>query len=486
MTEQLSTYTVSTLTGAAEVPEVLGAFTVNADVKEDEFNFTTIQAAVNAIPAGSVLYITTGVYTEDVTWNKKLSVIGLGGDNFHFKTTAELTPDITISGENTISAAVRFYGIYFKRNTVGQVTIKFSTWPLTESGDTATYFTRCGIYTESDADYAITNTVDYGSSAEFGRELHLYDCQFIEAVTRSLAISVSKNNQVVCDNTEGFGLITMADRAVLTCTSKSWSGQIDGTALRLGSKGRPFIGNPEIGSTTISTISDAHNAFLLVGDELAGSGIVPHTKIVTLNNEGGDNNSIIIDTPALESFIDASIPLRSIPLNNTETSITATTTNGNAILTGISNLDHVLLTVGDVMTGTGVYLGSRITAVGNEGGDANTVTLDTAAVASGTVAVTPTAARKSVNLFRMTLTNTDVTNALIRLNDDNWLTAYNCEFNQVSLLAQNSVIEINSSNTSNKGRLLYDSLRFSGINIVKIHMGSTSIASLASTFNESM
>jgi hypothetical protein len=474
MTEQLSTFTIPVPSG---VPEVLGAFTVNANVKENEFNFTTIQAAITAIPVGSVLYITNGVYIENVTWNKKMSVIGLGGDNFHFGTTAGITPDVTISGENTISAAVRFYGVYFKRNSVGQVAIKFSTWPLTESGDTSTYFTRCGIYTESEVDYAITNIVDYGSSAEFGRELHLYDCYFIEAVTRSLAISVSKNNQVVCKNTEGFGLITMADRAVFTSTSKSWNGQIDGTGLRYGSKGLAFIGNPAVGSTTITTITDAHNALLTVGDELAGSGIIPHTKIVTLNNEGGDNNSIVIDTPAIVSYINASLPLQSIPATDTPASITVTT-NTSTTLTGISNLERVLLTVGDVITGTGIAVGSRITVIGNEGGDANTATLDLTATATATVAATPTTVRKPLNLFNMILTNTDDTNALIRLNDDNWLTAHNCEFNQVLPLAQASVIELNSANVHNTARLLYDNLRFGGINNVKINGGIAGIAAV--------
>jgi hypothetical protein len=307
--------------------------------------------------------------------------------------------------------------------------------------------------------------------------LHLYDCYFIEAVTRSLAISVSKNNQVVCKNTEGFGLITMADRAVFTSTSKSWNGQIDGTGLRYGSKGLAFIGNPALGSTTITTITDAHNALLTVGDELAGSGIIPHTKIVTLNNEGGDNNSIVIDTPAIVSYINASLPLQSIPATDTPASITVTT-NTSTTLTGISNLERVLLTVGDVITGTGIAVGSRITVIGNEGGDANTATLDLTATATATVAATPTTVRKPLNLFNMILTNTDDTNALIRLNDDNWLTAHNCEFNQVLPLAQASVIELNSANVHNTARLLYDNLRFGGINNVKINGGIAGIAAV--------
>jgi hypothetical protein len=475
MSEKLSTYTPLEIV-VPELPDQLGAYTVNAEVDEDGKNYTTIQAAVNAIPTNSVLYITNGYYAENITWNKKLSVIGLGGDNFQFIYPAALTPDVVISGEQTIGASVRFYSIYFKRETVGQTSIKSGAWLTNNTGDANAYFTRCGFYTESIDDYSITNTFDYTSDSRFNnRVFQFHDCYFNESgdVATVLAIILSKYNQIICINTRGFGEITINDKATIVITNGTWNGIIDGTNLQSGAKGFTFTADTA-DSTILSNISDFDNARLTVGDTLTGSGIIENTKIVTINSEGTNANTVVIDTETNNT--EAGVIIQSISITNNIFGVSVVLTDAIPdTLTGISDVDIELFKTGDVVTGTYITLGSTVVDVIKIEGN-NAVVIDSGLIQNDTINVIPTSVRGAVFMYNVITYSTDQTVPFIKLNDDNWVTVYNCEFNKQ--LNGVAVIELNSGGVSTTARLRYSNCRFNGQNLINRNGGAASINSI--------
>jgi hypothetical protein len=105
------------------------------------------------------------------------------------------------------------------------------------------------------------------------------------------------------------------------------------------------------------------------------------------------NNVIYIDAQGGKDSITASrgsinYPYRTIDtvLNNTvNTGTISCNTNTNTTLSGISDADNAYLEVGQYISGTGIPAETIITAKGNEGSDANTVTISKAATASAAI-----------------------------------------------------------------------------------------------------
>ena len=114
----------------------------------------------------------------------------------------------------------------------------------------------------------------------------------------------------------------------------------------------------------------------------SGGGAILQANLIYVDSENGVDSTGRgdINTPYLTPEYALS--------DTTNTGTVTVTTATSTILSAISDLDNDNLVVGQYITGTGIPFGTIITAKGNEGGDANTVTLSKATTASATITAT--------------------------------------------------------------------------------------------------
>jgi hypothetical protein len=168
------------------------------------------------------------------------------------------------------------------------------------------------------------------------------------AVLGGQGITGSANNTVYVPNLVTTGSLTVANEYTLPT--------VDGTSSQV-------LTTDGAGNTSWSTVDTS----------------IPQSSIIYVDSENG------VDSTGRgninEPYLTPEYALADITNTGTVTANTAT----NTTLSAISDVDNASLEIGMYISGTGIPFGTIIVAKGNEGGDANTVTLSksTTATASG-------------------------------------------------------------------------------------------------------
>ena len=108
----------------------------------------------------------------------------------------------------------------------------------------------------------------------------------------------------------------------------------------------------------------------------SGGGAILKANLIYVDSENGVNSTGRGDIN--EPYLTPEYALSDISNTGTITG----DTNSSVTLTNISDVDNALLEVGMQVSGTGIGYSTIITAKGNEGGDANTITLSKTATSS--------------------------------------------------------------------------------------------------------
>ncbi len=381
----------------------LNVFTVNINIPVFGSNHHTIQAAINAsaTPGGltpQVILIAPGIYTEDLTVDRHVLLQGVGASTDSYKGDKIDSTIIVATAGHNITYTSTFKDIYF--NKVGDITVFDMIIPAGKSVN----FKDCMFASPGATAYlfgidptAATSSIHFNRCSSFGTD------------PTALLMNVGANNIIIADDcqymsgriyNEGlmflsrfghwayYGYITLAGSGLLSIKDSILT---NNTA------------NPVISSAAANTSVTIHNstvssAGVNVIDLSGATSVLTYSNMIIRNLGGGNivnvngtinnlNNSVAGDDLNVYT-VNPNRPLIGRNYHTVQSAITAacavvqefvgTTSAGSTTITGISDADNLLLAVGQQLYSVYLDRSTIITAKGNEGGNANTVTISTA------------------------------------------------------------------------------------------------------------
>jgi uncharacterized repeat protein (TIGR01451 family) len=317
---------------------------------EDAFN--AVAAGVDAV-VGSTVHVLAGTYTERLTIDKSVEIIGeAGAENTIIQAAA--APGIAPSRVITIEAGITV--------TIDGLTIRYG-----NAGGSSFDGYGGGIYNQ--ATFTLTNSIVVSNTAEYGGGVY-HDsnhASLIFAVVKTSIIdnSVSEDGGgIYCDGDEGQAVLDISESTILDNSASQYGGGI----YNLGNDGHVDV------NITKSTISNNSASFGggIFSDGGSGQAMVEIFQSTFVNNEA-------ITGGGFYNYGESGVALADI---SQSTFSQNTATNGGGIYnngndgTGVVTTTHVTFW-GNRATGTGggVYLGdadfvsANTIIAGSTGGD---------------------------------------------------------------------------------------------------------------------